>query len=254
MKLDGKNVLITGGAERVGRLLSYELAKEGANLIINYFKCQKAARKLKDNIEKLGRKCLIVEADISDLTQVNKMFEKIERTFEKIDVLVNNASNFNKISFFEIDEQAWNYSIDVTLKGTFFVTQAAAKLMMKNNSGRIISIIGNSYYENWPDFMPHCIAKTGLGKMTQCLAIALSPKIQCNAICPCAFFDEKGTNTKIITSNRNEKIEGNINIVNNKKLYKGCALDVAELIIFLCNCSNYINGAIIPIDGGKRLA
>ncbi len=113
-------------------------------------------------------------------------------------------------------------------------------------------MIGNSYYENWPDFIPHTIAKTGLAKMIQSLAIALSPHIQCNAICPAVIFpSEHGQDLRILSSRGEAHQDEHFEIIRDTVLHRGNAEEVAELVLYLASCSNYLTGAVIPIDGGK---
>lgn len=250
-KLIGKSVLITGGAQRVGKHLCLAFAKSGANIIMNYWRTEDDAKRTKYEIEKLGRKCLKIEADITNINHINKMMAKIENVYGRLDILVHNASNFNQCPFIEVTEEIWNSSFNVNLKGPFFLSQAAAKLMLKNGSGRIIALVGNSYYENWPTFIPHVVSKTALAKLMQSLAIALSPKIQCNAICPAFIYSSEQNQTEYISNDRNEKFLEDFVIINGIKLHKGCPEEVAELVIFLATCNDYINGVIIPIDGGK---
>jgi NAD(P)-dependent dehydrogenase (short-subunit alcohol dehydrogenase family) len=197
-----------------------------------------------------GGRCLAIEADITDRGQIATMMDAIEKEFGRLDILVNNAANFNECPLFETTEAIWESSMGVNLKGPFFVSQAAARLMLKHKSGRIISMGGNSFYENWPGFIAHAIAKSALVKMTQLLAVALSPDIQCNAICPASIYDsEAGSH---IQAARGEDVkEGNRLRIGDVIIHKGNPEEVAELIVYLAGCSNYMTGAVIPIDGGK---
>ena len=252
MNLSGKVALVTGGAQKVGRILCLALARAGADIAMNYWRTEEDALKTKSEIESLNRRCLVLEDDITDIQQINRMMVKIEKEFNRLDILVHNAGNFNKCSFLEVTEEIWESSLGVNLKGPFFVSQAAAKLMLKNNSGRIIALVGNSYYENWPEFIPHTIAKTGLAKLMQSLAVALSPNIQCSAICPASFYVAEPGLTDCFMKKRGAKYRDGYIIENGIKIHKGNAEEVAELVVFLSGCSNYLNGAVIPIDGGKH--
>ena len=250
--LTGRVALVTGGAQRVGRIINLALARNGADIVLNYWKTGEDARRTSQEIRAIGRKCLVIEADITDPNQSAKMIADIEKEFGRLDILVHNASNFNEAPFLEVTEAIWESSLAVNLKGPFFLSQAAAKLMLKNGSGRIIAMIGNSYYENWPDFIPHTIAKTGLAKMIQSLAIALSPHIQCNAICPAVIFpSEHGQDLRILSSRGEAHQDEHFEIIRDTVLHRGNAEEVAELVLYLASCSNYLTGAVIPIDGGK---
>jgi NAD(P)-dependent dehydrogenase (short-subunit alcohol dehydrogenase family) len=261
MNLSGKVAFITGGAQRVGKILCLALARAGADIAMNYWHTEEDAQKTKSEIESLNRRCLALEGDITDIQQVNRMMVKIEKEFNRLDILVHNASNYNQCPFMEVTEEIWESSFGVNLKGPFFVSQAAAKLMLKNGSGRIIALVGNSYYENWPNFIPHTIAKTGLAKLMQSLAITLSPNIQCNAICPAFIYpsySSEKVQTEFLMKKSSEKFQENSIIIRGEnatkreiKIHKGNPEEVAELVVYLSGCSNCLNGAVIPIDGGK---
>lgn len=255
MKLNGKVALITGGAIRVGRQLALSLAKAGADIVINHWKTPEEAQKTKADIEKLGRRCLSVEADMKSVNDMKILIQEIEKEYDRLDIVVHNAGNFNRQSFEDITEEIFYSSIDTIVKGPLFLSQSAVKLMMKNKSGKFIAIIGNSYIENLPDYIVHGIAKTGLAKLMQGLALAYSPYIQCYAICPDNILDpDKGQFT--YNDNRDSDIVSiEEDVVEKKgiKLRKGNPRDLAELVIYLSGCTSYLNGNVIILDGGHSL-
>ena len=258
MRLDGKVALVTGGAYRVGQYLSLALAEAGADVVVNHWKTPEHAAKTKKMVEDMGQRCLIVEADVSDIEMCNAMIGTVEKKCSRLDILVHNAGNFNQAPFFEMTEDLWDNSMNLILKGPFFLSQSAAKLMQKNGGGKIIAIVGNSYFENWPDFIPHAIAKTGLAKLMQELAVALSPYIQCNAICPATILT--GDDGKDAAQRAARGEEGGINdqerdvyIERGVTLHRGKPEELAELVVYLSGCSAYMNGAILPLDGGKTI-
>jgi len=255
MDLRGKVALVTGGAERVGRVLCLELAKAGADIVINHWHTREAAQKTKSEVENLGRRCLVIEADVSSIIQISDMIAKVEEVFNRLDILVHNASNFNNLQFEKFSEAMWDSSINVNLKGPFFLSQAAVKLMRKNGFGRIIGIAGNSTYECWPDFIAHSIAKTGLVRLMEHLAVALSPDIQSFAICPSTFLPASGNEYAPVMAKRGEIFCEDPKYIMERgvKLHNGNPQEVAEIVVFLAGCNSYINGAVIPIDGGKHL-
>lgn len=252
-KLEGKVVMITGGAEKAGRTFSLEFAKAGADIVMNYWKVPEAAAKTKADIEALGRRCLAIEADVSSPEQMKEMAAAAEREFGHIDVLIHNAANFNDRPLFENQVSTWDSSMDLIAKGPFFLSQAVAKGMLERGHGRIIAIIGNSYYENWPNYIPHAVSKVALVKMIEGLAVALSPVVQCNAICPSLYCPSE-EDLPIIKA-RGEAVDENFTTMtyNGTDVRIGKVSDVAELLLYLATCSDYMNGAVIPIDGGKHL-
>lgn len=253
MSLKNKVVLITGGAEKAGKVFAHEYAKAGAKVVISYaaFSAAEAAR-TKSELEALGADCLAVEADMRDIPSLRRMVRQIDETYGRLDILVSNASNFNDQPMEEVTEEIWDSSQDIILKGAFFLCQAAAPLM-KKTGGKIIGMGGNSYYENWPNFIPHSIAKVGLIKLMQLLAVTLSPDIQCYALCPSSFLDSNSGDG--ILAGRGEQLnpEGNRLTVNGVTLNRGGPKEVAEFLLFLSDCNTYMNGAIITLDGGKCL-
>lgn len=253
MKFDGKVVLITGGAEKAGKIFAIEFARAGADLVISHCNMPQQAAQTKKEIEELGRKCLAVEANNRNVNQIKMMVDKIRSYYGRLDVIVHNASNFNDQPIEKVTEEVWNSSMEIILKGAFFLSQTAVPLMLESGGGKIIALIGNSYYENWPNFIPHSIAKVGLAKLMQLLAITYSPHIQCNALCPASFLDS-GSGDGIL-ERRGEQLlkNGKSIMVNGVELYRGDSYDVAEALLFLASSSNYINGAIIPLDAGKNL-
>lgn len=251
MRLDGKIALVTGGAMRVGRALSLALADAGADMVVNYYRTPKEAEETRRLIEAKGRRCLLVEADVSSIGEGRAMVGTIERDFGRLDILVHNAGNFNACPFEEVTEAVWDSSLNLILKGPFFLSQAAAKLMMKHKSGRIMAITGNSIYENWPDFVPHAIAKTGAAKLMQELAIAYSPYIQCNAICPGTVLRGDDGKDDAQRAKRGEASEDIV--INGIHLFSGSPENLAELVVYLSGCSGFLTGQIISIDGGKTI-
>ncbi len=257
-KLNGKVALVTGGALRVGRVLSLALAKAGADMVVNYYRTPKEAEETRSIIEQMGRKCLLVEANVGSRLENAAMVEQIEKEFGRLDILIHNAGNFHEAPFLEMTEELWDSSMNLILKGPFFLSQCAAKLMMKHESGRMIAIVGNSYFENWPDFIPHAIAKTGLAKMMQSLTVALSPYIQCNAICPSTILAGDDD-----TDARQRAKRGETGAVNDQHastyvergvtLHRGKPEELAELVVYLAGCSGFLNGTILPLDGGKTI-
>lgn len=252
MQLDGKVALVTGGALRVGKYLSLALAKAGADIVVNYYRTPKEAEETKAEIEALGRRCLLVEASVASPAETKEMIDKVEAEFGRLDILVHNAGNFNEAPFLEMTEASYDSSMNLILRGPFFLSQAAAKLMLKNGHGRMMAIVGNSLYENWPNFIPHAIAKTGLAKLMQELAIALAPQIQCNAICPATILPgDHGKDAEMRKARGDE--QENVNVERGVVLPAGSPEKLAELVVYLSGCSDYMNGAILPIDGGKSI-
>lgn len=252
-QLEGKVALVTGGVEKAGKYFALSYARAGADLVITHCGMPKEAEKTEKEIVRLGRRCLAVEADNRNIPQLRRAVKRVEEYYGRLDILLHNASNFNEQPIDKVTEAVWDSSMEIILKGAFFLSQAAAPLMMKNGGGKMLAMIGNSFYENWPDFIPHSIAKIGLAKLMQMLAVTYSPHIQCNAVCPASFLDSAQGND--ILSSRGEMVDQDNHIITigGIPLHRGSKEEVAELVLFLSACSKYINGAVIPVDAGKNL-
>lgn len=257
MNLEGKVALVSGGTVRVGRVISLALAQAGADIAATWFGTREDSLKFKEEIEALGRRCIIFEANQRDIPSLKAAVDGIDKEFGRLDILIHNASNFNEGPMETVTEEVWDSSHEIILKGAFFLSQAAVPLMMKNGGGRIMAMIGDSYYENWPIYIPHSIAKVGLVKLMELLAVTLSPHIQCTALCPATIMTSAGGDYSPVFKDKAGSIKDNKDIstveINGRELVMGNPEQVAELIVFLSGCSSYMNGAVIPIDGGKHL-
>lgn len=256
--LAGRVVMITGGAERVGRVFSLALARVGASVVINHWRTAAAAESTAAEIRALGSECLIVEGDISDVPFTQHLVDVAVAKFGRLDVLVHNASNFFATPFLEVTEADFERSMGVNLKGPFFLSQAAARVMVKQGSGRILAMVGESYYESWPDYAAHCVAKVGLAKLMKVLAVTLSPVVQCNAICPASILPPDDRADLTLAAQRGEVwISGDGSSSSEapatdlSRLVQGTPDNVAELVVYLATCSNYLTGSVLTIDGGK---
>lgn len=253
MDFRGKVVLVTGGVEKAGKHFAFEYAKAGADLVVSHYNMSKQAKETCLEIESYGHRCVAIEADNSNVLHLQNLVKEIKKEFGRLDVILHNASNFNNQRIDEITESIWDSSMNIILKGAFFLSQAAAPLMLENGGGKMLAIIGNSYYENWPNFVPHSVAKVGLAKLMEMLAVAYSPYIQCNAICPASFLDSEEGNEIMDSRGENLSNLGDLIKIKDVLIHRGNVNEVAELILFLTGCSSYINGAVIPIDSGKHL-
>jgi glucose 1-dehydrogenase len=185
MRLKDKTVLVTGASKGIGRTLAIGLAAEGANVVVNYNSDQEGARRTASEIVALGRRTLVVKADIASVRQIQKMFERIRAEFDRLDVLVNNAGITGWAPLFETTEEKWNLVIDTNLKGTFFCSLAAAKWMAENSGGSIVNISTNCAELGVKNLVAYATSKAGIHGLTRQLAVELAPhKIRVNTFAP----------------------------------------------------------------------
>ena len=255
MDLTGKVAMVTGGGIRVGKVLSLALAKAGADLVISHYMTEQESMETKKEIEAMGRRCLLVEANMRSIPQLENLVAQTEQEFGRLDILVHNASNFNIQSVDEITEEIFNQSMDILVKGPLFLSRAAAKLMLKHKFGRMIAIIGNSYYENTPSYLVHGLAKSSLARLMKFLAVEYTPYVQCTSICPDTIMQT--ANKKVAEYDERDddisKFEDGCAEIGGRMIRRGDANDLAEMVLFLSSCTSYMNGDVIALDGGRHL-
>lgn len=242
MDPNGKSVLITGGAVRLGRAISLLLAQNGANVFCQYHSSEEAAVSLVKEVKQFNGKIEIFQSDITQSDAPGKLVQKVVERFGSIDILVNNSAIFYPTTIGEVTEKDWNNFHELNLKAAFFLSQEAGMVMKKKGNGRIISIGDTSWISPGPDFLPYTLTKAGINTMTKGLAKALAPHVLVNCINPGPVMLPENYNDE----RRKKAIE--------KTVLKraGSAEDIAKTVLFLIE-SEYITGASIPVDGGRHL-
>ena len=244
MEEERKIVLITGASRGIGKETAKVYAENGYNVAINYVSDKTDVEGIKKEFEDMGVKCLMVKADVSNEEDVNNMVESVISEFGKIDVLVNNAGITKDTLLMRMSKEDFDKVIDINLKGTFLVTKAVTKYMMKKRYGSIINlasvvgVVGNSGQSNYS------ASKAGIIGFTKSVAKELASRnIRANAVAP-GFIETDMTN--VLKDDIKENIGNQIPL---KRM--GTAREVAEVIYFLgTEKSSYITGQVINIDGG----
>ncbi len=247
MELKGKNALVTGGSRGIGRAIALSLAKEGANVVINYARSEEQAKEVVKEIEKYGAKAIALKANVANAKEVDEMAKKIESELGSIDILVNNAGITKDNLLIRMKEEYWQDVININLTGVFICTKAFARKMIKQKCGKIVNIssvvavIGNAGQSNY------CASKAGIIGFTKSIARELGGKGICvNAIAP-GFIQTDMTNVLP------EKVKEDMSKQIPLKRF-GTDLDVANLVSFLASeRSNYITGQVIHVDGGMGM-
>ena len=244
MEEERKIVLITGGSRGIGKETAKVYAENGYDVAINYVSDRTDVEGIKKEFQDMGVKCLMIKADVSNEEDVNNMAEKVISEFGKIDVLVNNAGITKDTLLMRMSKEDFDKVIDINLKGTFLVTKAVSKYMMKKRCGSIINlssvvgVAGNSGQSNYS------ASKAGIIGFTKSIAKELASRnIRANAVAP-GFIETDMTN--VLKDEVKESIGNQIPL---KRM--GTAREVAEVIYFLgTEKSSYITGQVINIDGG----
>ncbi len=243
MNIQSKTALVTGGAHRVGKAIALELAKAGANLVINYNSSAEAAQETVAEAEALGVQALAIQCDISDLAGVQEMVAQIREHFGGLDILVNSADYFGKHPFPTDDYTMWKRVTDITIHGSFYVSNECAPLLLAGEGGAVVNIVDLSVWQPWKDFTAHAVAKAGLMALTQQMALELAPTVRVNAVAPGPVLAPP------------DYTEEQLKVVEKGTLLRrwGRAEDVAHAVRFLVE-AEYTTGDVIFVDGGERFA
>jgi len=246
MRLKNKVALVTGGGRGIGRAIILALAKEGTDIVacdINLENLEEVAKE----IEKLGRKVLVLKADVSKISEVEEMVKKALDKFTKIDILVNNAGITRDNLILRMSEEEWDQVLDINLKGTFNCLKTVTRPMMKARSGSIINIASVVGIMGNPGQANYAASKAGIIGLTKSAAKELASRgINVNAIAP-GFIET--TMTEALGDEAKERLTSQIPL---KRL--GETTDVANLVVFLASDdASYITGEVIKVDGGMLM-
>lgn len=247
MNLDGKIALVTGASRGIGKAIALELARLGADVVINYAGNEQKARDVSEEIKAIGRRSFIIQCDISDSDAVQSMVKETVDQFGRLDILVNNAGITRDNLLMRMKEQEWDDVINTNLKGVFLCTKAVTRQMMKQRSGRIINIssvvgrIGNAGQANYT------AAKAGVIGLTKASARELAARgITVNAIAP-GFIATDMTDELPVEAK--EQLIGQIPLGT-----LGEVEDIAAAAAFLAsNGAKYITGQVLGVDGGMAM-
>lgn len=245
MRLQGKAVLVTGGARRVGRSIALALAQRGARVAIHYNRSRADAERMAADLrDSYGRDALLVKGDLADARESKKIVEAVVRRFGAIHVLVNNASIYERTPLSEATAADWDAHMDVNARAPFLLSQAAAPHMRAAGEGKIVNIADWAAHRPYADWTPYCVSKAALLALNTALAKELAPDIQVNAIMPGPVLLPESFGPK---TRRNVMAATPL-----KKL--GTPEDVAKAVLFLIESGDFMTGASIAVDGGRLIA
>ena len=245
MILKNKVVLVTGASKGIGYGVALEVARQGADVVLNYCTDRDGASRAAKEVRRIGRKALVIQADVSKAFDVNKMVELGLKTFDRIDILINNAGIAIWKPFFEVTEEIWDRTLEVNLKGPFLCSQKVAGHMKENRGGSIINISSVAAHGALDCLVPYCVSKGGMSLLTKSMAVELAPlNIRVNSVAP-------GT----IAVERNFGLDSGypqtwVPYIPTGRV--GQVKDVARAVIFLASDeASYITGQTIYVDGGE---
>jgi enoyl-[acyl-carrier protein] reductase III len=244
-----KVALITGSSRGIGKATAIRLAKQGYDIVINYARSRSAAQEVAEEIKGLGRKVLIVKANVGDVEKIKQMFTQIDEAFGRLDIFVSNAASGVLRPAMELEETHWDWTMNINSKALLFCAQEAAKLMERNGGGKIVSISSLGSIRYLKNYTTVGVSKAALEALTRYLAVELAPKnIIVNAISGGAVDTEALTHFP----NRDELLSEA-----KAKTPAGRMVEIEDMVntvmFLLSDEASMIRGQTIIVDGGISL-
>jgi NAD(P)-dependent dehydrogenase (short-subunit alcohol dehydrogenase family) len=244
--LTGKVALVTGAARGLGRAISLALAHAGADVALG-LRDVNAAGDIQQAIEALGRRALPLQMDMTSLDQIFRAVDDAVAHFGRLDILVNNAGVAPENPAEQVREADYDLTVGINLKGTFFCSQAAGRVMIRQKGGRIINMSSQAGFVALPTESIYCMTKAGISHLTKCLAIEWGKhNILVNAVAP-TFIRTPGTEECLANPEFRADVVERIAALHRI----GEPMDVAGAVVFLASpAASLITGQTLVIDGG----
>ena len=248
MDFDGKIALVTGASRGIGRAIALRLARGGANVVINYNAHADAAEDVAARVREVGTDALVVQADVAQAADVDRLVQATLEKFQRIDVLVNNAGITRDTLLMRMSEADWDAVITTNLKSAFLMTKAAMRPMLRQRAGRIVNITSISGVMGNAGQANYSASKAGMIGLTRSTAREVASRnITCNAVAAGVIDTEiwQGVSDAAVAALMQMVPAGR----------KGTPEDVAAAVAFLASdAAAYITGQVLNVDGGMVMA
>lgn len=241
-----KVVLITGAARRIGAEIARILHQNEMNVVLHYHTSHAEAEKLCAELNEIrSQSAHILRANLVITTELNRLVDQAVKFWGRLDVLINNASQFYKTAMGSVSDIVWDDLINTNLKAPFFISQAAVPYLAKNN-GCIINIADIHAEKPMKEYPVYSISKAGLVMMTKALAKELGDQVRVNAVSPGPIIWPEAKNE--LSSDLKQKM-----IDRTVLKREGHPVEVAKAVLFLANEADYITGQVLTVDAGRSL-
>ena len=242
LPLHKKIVLVTGAAKRLGRAVALAAAEQGADVAITYLESEREARALVGELARKGASALAVRCDITDETSVREMVKEVAGELGGIDVLVNNAANYETAAFEKLTVAQWDAIFASNARGPFLVSREALPYLRKRK-GRIVNMGSMGGLRPWATHAHYCSSKAAVHMLTKVMAKALAPEISVNAIAPGMIdLGERAAAAFMRRMAKQTPLRRN-----------GSADEIAAAVMFFATAPKFITGQILAVDGGLGL-
>lgn len=252
MNFTDKIALISGSGRGIGKAIALHFAQHGADVVINFFRNRAPAEETAREVEKLGRRALVVKADVGNLDDLNHLFDEVEREFGGLDIFIHNAASGYNRPAMEQKPKGWEWTMNINARALLFAAQRAAPLMETRGGGKIVSISSAGSVRVLPDYVVVGASKAALESLTRYLGVELiSRGINVNAVSPGVVATE-ALNHFASMGGQENIIETFIGMVPAGRLIT--PEEVAEVVAFLCSpAAAMIVGQTLVMDGGYTL-
>ena len=240
--LAGKIVLVTGAAKRLGRMTALAAARNGADVAITYLESEREARKLVGELAALGSAALAVRCNVADEMSVREMVREVSGELGGIDVLVNNAANYETAAFEKLTVAQWDAIFASNTRGPFLVSREALPYLRKRK-GRIVNMGSLGGLRPWATHAHYCSSKAALHMLTKVMAKALAPEIAVNSVAPGMI--DLGEKSAAVFMRRMAK--------QTPMRRNGSADEIAAAVMFFATAPHFVTGQILAVDGGLGL-
>ncbi len=240
--LSGKTVLVTGAAKRLGRAIALAAAANGANIGITYRDSAREARTLTGELAKYDIEALAIRCDVTDEKGVSEMVKEVISELGGVDILINNAANYESAEFEKITVAQWDAIFASNTRGPFLVSREALPHLRKRK-GRIINMGSLGGLRPWATNAHYCSSKAALHMLTKVMAKALAPEIAVNAVAPGMIdLGEKSAAAFMKKMAAQTPMQRN-----------GSKEDIAAAVMFFATAPHFITGQVLAVDGGLGL-
>lgn len=241
MDLRGKSALVTGAGQRVGRAIAFGLARRGVHVVLHHFQSEQGAKATAMDLEVMGVRAPTLRADLSVAEEAETLAGRAREALGALDIVVASAAIMERRPLAEVTPADWDRTMDLNLRGTFFVAKGAAAVLGEQG-GAIVNVADVAAFERWRDYPVHCISKAGVVALTENLAKTLAPRIRVNAVAPGPVELPVGWDAAAAQRILDTTPLGRLGRVD----------DVVNAVLFLLE-SDFITGSTLVVDGGRRV-
>ncbi len=251
LPFQNKTVLVTGSGRGIGRAIALHFASQGADVVVNFFRNPGPAQETADAIQAMGRRALLVKANVGELDNLNRLFDETEKAFGGLDIFIHNAASGYNRPVMEQKPKGWDWTMNINARPLLFAAQRAVPLMEKRGGGYIVSLSSPGANRVLPEYVIVGTSKAAIESLTRYLAVELAPRnIIVNAVSPGIVETDALKHFDVLANN----------IILQKAVESTPAgrlvtpEDIAGVVAFLCTpAASMIRGQVIVVDGGYTL-